>query len=78
MNFTEYLGKQIKGVREQRGFKQYQLADLVGIPHQSLSRYELGRISPNAQILRRLARALSVSVDVLVGTWDEMIEDDPP
>lgn len=77
MTLQEYIGRQIKTIRQQRGIKQHRLADQLGLPHQSLSRYERGRVLPNAIVLRKIARVLGVSVDVLIGTWDEAIDEEP-
>lgn len=53
--------------REHRGLTQTLLADHAGIDKTYLSQLESGRKSGSVAVIRRLARALSVDIDDLVG-----------
>ena len=68
------IGKRIKRVRERRGMSQRQLALATGLPQSLLSQIENG-VRPGSGIrvdaARRIAFALSISLDALVGTPDE-------
>ena len=67
----------IRELRKQKGFTQQQLADIVGVSNVSLSNYERGVQAPDIEILSRLADALGVSVDTLIGRNIDLIEDHP-
>jgi len=59
-----------KNLRERRLKKkltQFELAIRSGVPDRYISRYELGRSLPNTGHLRKLAEALDVTTDYLLG-----------
>jgi transcriptional regulator with XRE-family HTH domain len=62
MSFPERLA----ALRKQRGLSQRALAEAVGVHLTQVQRYEGGAGQPTLNVIRRLARALSVSADVLV------------
>lgn len=64
-------GDRLKIAREGRQLTQTELANQVGISDQQIYRYESGRSAPIADVLMRLAKALEVSTDYLVGLVDE-------
>ncbi len=53
-------------LRKEKGLTQQQLAEQVGLHQTQIHRYEGGTSEPSMDALRRLARALAVSVDELV------------
>lgn len=57
----------IARLRIARGLTQAQLADLVGCPQQSITRWERGVSSPGARALIKLSKALECAIDDLVG-----------
>ena len=57
----------IKQLRILRGFKQKELADMLGISAQQLNNYEGGSSNPGNKILPALADALGVSTAYLRG-----------
>lgn len=60
------LSDWIKVLREKKGWTQNHLAEIAGIPQPTIWRIEKGLIrNPKMELLRRLARALEVTVDVL-------------
>lgn len=63
----ESIGSRIKEVREQKGLTQKQVAEEVGITEATLSRYENDLREPKAEIVSKLAKALGVSSDFLLG-----------
>src|SRR5436853_3498143 len=68
MNF----GMKIRQRREQLGLSQQDLARLLGMTQSRISEIESGaRPHVNLTNLRNLARALGVSADYLIGTWEE-------
>lgn len=57
----------IKVWRQHRGLSQRQLAELVGVRATYVSQLETGRKRPSLDLAITLARALSVTLDDLVG-----------
>lgn len=71
------LGGKVKRLREKRGMNQKQLADASRITQATISRIESGQVKElKSQALRRLAEALGVTVDYLVGRTPELTPDD--
>lgn len=69
------VGDRIREYRERRNLSQDELAELASIHRVTLSRYESGRVEPGAQALARIADALGVTVDMLLGREDEKGKD---
>jgi transcriptional regulator with XRE-family HTH domain len=66
------LGTKMRLRREQLGLSQVELARRMGLTQGRISEWESGaRTQMNLQNLRSLARALGVSADYLLGTWEE-------
>ncbi len=64
--------KRLKEVRELRGLSQADLATKTGLQPTAISHFETGGRAPSFDNLRRLADALTVSTDYLIGRVDEM------
>ena len=64
-------GDKIRELRKERGLNQDQLAELASLNRVTIAKYESGRVEPGAQALSRIADALEVSTDVLLGRADE-------
>ena len=72
------LGEKLKAVRRTRGWSQRELARRAHVRHALLSELETDkRGDTTGHNLRRLARALHVSVDYLVGMYDPESEETP-
>lgn len=56
------IGERIKTIRENKGLKQIELAEMAGISNSYLSDIEKGRTTPSIRTLTRLAEALGVEV----------------
>lgn len=69
MTFPERL----KMLRDDKGFTQQQLAEVLNITVSSVSHYENGSRQPSIEILIRLADVMNVSIDYLVGTTNTNI-----
>ena len=67
-------GERIRALRQQRGLNQEQLAELASLNRVTVAKYESGRVEPGAQALTRIADALDVSVDSLLGRDELRIE----
>jgi transcriptional regulator with XRE-family HTH domain len=72
------LGEKLKALREERGWSQYELSERAGVRQALLSELELGKKEDTTgRNLRRLARALHVSVDYLIGRYNESPDPKP-
>ena len=49
------IGKNLKQLREQKGLKQEQLAELLFVTRQTVSNYENGRSRPDIETLMKIA-----------------------
>ena len=65
-------GERIRELRKARGLNQEQLAELASLNRVTVAKYESGRIEPGAQALSRIADALEVSTDALLGRSEEV------
>jgi transcriptional regulator with XRE-family HTH domain len=62
------LGAQLKRLRLERRLSQERLAELANLNYKYIGRIELSKANPGADVLVRLARALSVPVGALFET----------
>ena len=60
------LGQNILEFRKKAGLSQEQLGEKVDVTRQTISNWELGETSPNPEQLKKLSKALNVSVDELI------------
>ncbi len=67
------LGKEIKKARIDKGLKQKDLIDLTGLSQKHLSQIENDAVDPGASVLRKIALALGVSADTLLGIPQEQV-----
>lgn len=58
--------KGLRLIRERRGLTLQQMEEITGIALNTISRYERGVISPNADTALKIAQALGVTVDELL------------
>lgn len=71
-----HMGDKIKSRREQLGLTQRELAKKVGMNQSRISEVESGeRKQMSLKNLRAMARALGVSADYLIGTWEDLEEE---
>ena len=68
--------ERLKEWRLKRGMSQEELARTADVPTASVSHFETGHRFPNAETLRRLADALGVSADYLLGRVKDPIGED--
>lgn len=67
------LGENLKNARKQKGLTQNKLAELIGVQRSVISKYESGLIEPSVAQIERMADALGVSLENLLGlqSFDE-------
>lgn len=64
---SEKFTDRLKAARERRGLSQTDLAKLTGLQPSAVSHFETGNRAPSFDNLKRLADALGVSIDYLLG-----------
>jgi transcriptional regulator with XRE-family HTH domain len=75
---TMTLGQRIKIRREKRGLGIRELARVAHVRHATLSQLERGiRADVTTETAKRIARALGVSVDYLIGMYEDDEDPDP-
>ncbi len=58
------LGEQVRGMREERGWTQRDLAKLAGMTQPAIARFETGGTTPTLPILERIANAFDATLSV--------------
>ena len=69
-NPSEIFKERLRAARDLRELNQSELADLAGLPPSSIAHFEAGSRKPSFDTLRRLANALEVTTDYLLGRTD--------
>jgi transcriptional regulator with XRE-family HTH domain len=64
---SETFGERLLRLRQARGYSQRELGDRVGVSQRMMTYYEREAEHPPAYLLPRLAEALGVTVDELMG-----------
>lgn len=64
------FGEKLKKYRLEAGLTQEELAAMCGMQKQSISRYEKSTREPNIRIASSLAKALGISLELLVNNFD--------
>ena len=59
--------KRLRQLREQRGYSLRKLAEVSRVHFVSLARLEAGELDPRLSTVRKLAKALGVTVAELIG-----------
>ncbi|MCB9759398.1 MAG: helix-turn-helix domain-containing protein [Alphaproteobacteria bacterium] len=60
------LARNVRQLRELRGFTQAQVAKLSGVPRPTIANLESGEANPTLSVLVRVASALQVSIEELI------------
>jgi transcriptional regulator with XRE-family HTH domain len=68
---SELFQERLKTARELRGWSQSDLGVRAGLPSSSVAHFEIGSRKPSFDTLRRLANALEVTTDYLLGRVDD-------
>ena len=64
---SEIFQKRLRAIRDTREWSQSDLAKRAGLPPSSIAHFETGSRKPSFDTLRRLATALEVTTDYLLG-----------
>lgn len=69
--YSEVVDMRIKEIRERQNIKQKTLAAIIKIAPNTLSQYETEKREPDLKTTKKIAEALNVSVDYLLGDEGE-------
>ena len=64
---TLYIGENLKKQRKLRELTQEQLADILGVSFQSVSKWERGEGYPDIELLPTIAEYFGITTDELMG-----------
>jgi transcriptional regulator with XRE-family HTH domain len=70
---SDVFGERLKSAREMRKLTQIELGNKAHLPSSSIAHFETGSRKPSFETLRRLAVALDVTTDYLLGRVDEPV-----
>lgn len=70
-NPSEIFQERLKRARNLRGYNQDELAKKAGMPASSIAHFETGTRKPSFDSLRRLANALEITTDYLLGRVED-------
>lgn len=70
------IGEKIRVARKKAGLNQEELAELARLHRISIARYESGTVEPGINAIMRIAEALGITVDELLG--NQPLPDDMP
>jgi transcriptional regulator with XRE-family HTH domain len=68
------LGDNMMLIRKKKGLSQADLGKLIGTSGDVIGRYERGDIKPSIEVVEKLANALEVSIDYLVGKSSVLLD----
>jgi len=68
------FGDNIMLIRKKKGFSQADLGKLIGTSGDVIGRYERGDIKPSIEVVQKIADALEVSIDYLVGKTSILLD----
>lgn len=60
--YERFIGKQIAKIRKARNLSQAQLAEVIDVAHETISRLERGVSIPSLKTLEKISHALNISL----------------
>lgn len=78
MDYAQILRDNLRDLMKQKGITQAWLAEQTEITEATISRYLSGVHSPKIELVAKMAGAMGVSVDYLIGLSSSTIPDKPP
>lgn len=65
--FLEEMGKRLKVLRKEKGLKQREMAEVMGLTLRHYQRFEYGEVNTPATVLNFFADFFGVTADYLLG-----------
>lgn len=69
------FGTKVAQLRKEKGLSRDELGEKVGTSGAIIGRYERGDMKPSIEIAAKIAEALDVSLDFLMGLSSELVKD---
>ena len=66
------LGQKITKIRKEKKLSQIDIAKVVGVSRDAISKYERDDIIPSVEVAKKIAKTLSVSLDYLVSEQENI------
>ncbi len=73
-NVKKKIGNNVKRLRQAKGLKQSELAELVGVEDKTISRIEVGGNYPSLDLLVRMSNALKCDLTEFVNINDNVVD----
>ena len=70
---SEEIGFRLRTLRQQAGWSQERLSEMIGVSPQQFQKYESGKNMMNTEKLQMVANALSIPIQALFTDTDENI-----
>lgn len=64
--YLKKLGERIKQLRLEKGMRQVDLSEKIGIEDSALRRIESGRVNSTINMLRKIAKGLEIELIILL------------
>ena len=64
---NQQIGERIKQLRQEKDLSQQKIADILGIDRSNYSKYELGKLEINNEMLVKLSKLFDVTTDYILG-----------
>lgn len=71
---SDLFGKRLQEIRKEKALSQDALAKELGVHGAVIGRYERGEVRPSIEMASKIAEALGVSLDYLVGNSDLLLD----
>lgn len=68
---SEEIGFRLRMLRQQAGWSQERLSEMIGVSPQQLQKYETGKNMMNTEKLQLVAQALSIPIQALFAESDD-------
>lgn len=65
------IGERLKQLRTEKGLRQSDIAEIIGVSRAAYTQYELGMNEPDISTIQQLASFFNVSTDYLLGRTDQ-------
>lgn len=75
---TKLIGKHLQNRRKKLDITQLQLADMLGVTHQAVSRWETGESIPDIQMLDELAKLYNITIDHIINPTQDVVQSPVP
>ena len=72
------IGSKLVQLRTEKQITQTELGKILGVGKTTISNYETGYSTPDAEMLKKIATSFNVSTDYILGLTDDLINTENP